>query len=215
MIKFNYKAQAKSSVWLKFIFTILFTTIILSSCDNELEEEFQNLDEINKEGWFSVDTYEEKDKLGAKLANNLAKAMEIPEVREFIKEETKGKNDGLNATIFQMSKNRQISYTNEENQRVVRTFGQIISNPKGSNLNERKSENFLDSLNKLYPNLHVALPDTDGNLAEDWNAETPLKVAYVPDKFGYEIESMQAFDMDGNEYALDPLSNPEELIVAV
>lgn len=215
MYYFNQKPQTKSLRWLKFILIILITSTVFISCNNEVEEEFNNVENINNEGWFNKDSYKEKDKLGAKLARNLAKAMEYPEVRKFLKEETAGKEDGLNATIFRFSQDKQISYTNNESQRVVRTLGQIISNPTRANQNERKANDFLDSLNKLYPNLHIAIPDTDGNLAENWNADVPLKVAYVPDKFGYEIESIQAFDMDGNEFTLDPLSNPKELIVAV
>lgn len=191
---------------------------MLGSCQKEIEPNI-HADEnfkFNQEGWFNRNNYETKDMLAAKLAKNLAASMEINEVRRFIKDQIKDKNDGLNAFIFQYVSDKPISYNNSANQRVSTTFGQLITGSEGNSpTNLRAGDTFLDSLKKFYPTLHISIPDINENLGKDWDSEEILDVAYMPDKFAFEIESMEVFTPEGEEYSMSPYAEPDRNLLVV
>ena len=133
--------------------------------------------------------------------------MDMNEVRDFIKQEISGKDDGMNSVIFQNIVDKPIAINNGSNQRIATTFGRLIaSNADQSNLNARTTDSFLDSLKRLYPTLHVAIPDIDEHLGQNWDSSNPLDVLYHPDLYAFEIEKLEVFTPEGDTYSLSPCS---------
>jgi hypothetical protein len=197
-----------------FFYFVIITFLV--SCQKEIDPVLENDFSKNTEGWFDKSSYTFKDELASKLAKNLSSSLKHNEVRDFIRKEISGKDDGLNGVIFQYIKDKPISYQNSNNERVITTFGRLVSQDvSDAQSNLRSADLFLDSLNKFYPTLHIAIPDIKENLGQDWDGSNELDVAYMPDKFAYEIESLEVFSSDGEEYSMSPYSEPDENLIVV
>lgn len=195
----------------------LIALIIVTSCkidDYELDAITPTEDNVPL---FNPDEYEAKDVLASRFAKNLAKSMLIPEINEFIRNEISGKDDGLNAAIFQTVRDKPLN-SKSELARGGSTFGEILENVGNESIShvERiKTLGLLDSLKLLYPTLHIAIPDFETISASSWDGVSPLRVAYMPDKFAFEIDYIEIFDQEGNVGKFNHMEESEELIIVI
>ena len=80
------------------------------------------------------------------------------------------------------------------------------------NVTKSSSQSIVDSLQKAYPLLQVAIPVH----SDEWNGSTPLKVAYVPSPFDEKnTTTIPAICPDGSWVSLDAKSEPNEPVIVL
>lgn len=80
------------------------------------------------------------------------------------------------------------------------------------NVTKSSSQSIVDSLQKAYPLLQVAIPVH----SDEWDGSTPLKVAYVPYPFEEQsTKTIPAICPDGSWIPLDAKSEPNEPVIVL
>ena len=80
------------------------------------------------------------------------------------------------------------------------------------NVTKSSSQSIVDSLQKAYPLLQVAIPVH----SDEWDGSTPLKVAYVPYPFEEQsTKTIPAICPDGSWVSLDSKSEPNEPVIVL
>lgn len=80
------------------------------------------------------------------------------------------------------------------------------------NVTKSSSQSIVDSLQKTYPLLQIAIPVH----SDEWDGSTPLKVAYVPSPFDEKnTTTIPAICPDGSWVSLDAKSEPNEPVIVL
>jgi hypothetical protein len=190
---------------------IMATILLLASCQNNVEE-VSPVNEMTVETNVILDGV--KDKLAAKVAQNLAKSLSNSEVRNFIKEKTLDRFDGDYNFLIGATKNSQIDAS--ENGRIASmSFGDLISGTNSNSSARKTSSSFLDSLRSFYPLLQVAVPSVSNSNASSWDVESEIPlVAFVPTDYE-QTHIIPAYDLHGNYYELNSTQEPEQLTIVI
>ncbi|MEM9340310.1 MAG: hypothetical protein AAGA66_16365 [Bacteroidota bacterium] len=192
--------------------TAIIGGLLFSACQDHTTEEI-SVDETTPNTKTIVkDDF--KDQISTKLAKNLASGLVNIETRNFLKQKTIQQFDGDYNFLIENSKNDQIT-TNSNGRTTTLTFGEILA---GSNSGARESDDFLRSINDLYPLMQVAIPELEVGDAKTWDTETtPLLVAFIPSNYDESNENtiISAYDFEGNHYELKSNEEPDQLVVVI
>lgn len=195
---------------------ICFSSLIQSCSTEEIDNIVEK--EASESELFNFHDDKIKDQLGRRFAKNLSLAMQYPEIREFIRKETLNGDEDIHSVIFQTIKDKNVNSKGSQFRGNL-TFGELIENVgTDGKINGRTGSSgtgLLDSLKALYPTLHIELPDLDSFQATNWDGKDPLKVAYAPDEFAFNLDYIEAYDIEGKQYLLDPINDPDEPVIVV
>ncbi|MBC8346392.1 MAG: hypothetical protein ISR82_00195 [Candidatus Marinimicrobia bacterium] len=185
-------------IMLFILFTIL---LVVTGCEDkvkshdEIQESSSQNHSIPIGSWKKLaPTYEQQLK---ELAKAVAKALEVPEVASYLKEEIGKKFDGDYEVLWKDVKDH--PFVGKGNLRTI--VANHLDNQSYS----------IEDIEQV-PKLQIALPVG----FEEWDGTTPIKVAYTPLTIDdTEIEVINAYDASGNQYELNAKIPPDFTLMAV
>lgn len=148
------------------------------------------------------------------FAKVLSKSLEKKEIRSFIKDESKRAFDGDYNFLFELEKEKPVNSSDAKGS--LNSFADVLFQANAeSNRSSNEIQSFLDSLSKEYPLLQISVPSLENLSVNDWDVENfqPL-IAVVPTDYN-SLQTIPAFDNDGNQINLATQEEPTQLVIVI
>jgi len=135
----------------------------------------------------------------------IAKSMQNPEFRMFIKEEALKQFDGDYDVLFQNVKDKNIA----KGKTIEDFLFDFYLNEKGINTSKSEFKKIIESI----PDFQISVPVN----CENWDAETEIPlVTYIPVDFDEQTTKyVNAYDYNGNLYTLSTQDEPDVAVVVL
>ncbi|HET8858839.1 hypothetical protein [Marivirga sp.] len=178
--------------------------IVISSCENEIDELELIQEEIQSQGNEAV-----KTNIAKSIAKRVASNIDQVEFRNYIKNKALTKFDEDVNFLLLPNLDDKIFLNQRGKSESLSSILQLEETSKRKN-----GMGLLDSIKTYYPLLQIAVSELDEGYTENWSIDNhePI-VAYVPEHIDNDI--IPAFNQQGDLIELSAEQAPDELVVIV